>query len=146
MKSFTDNAGRTWKVTINVETIRRVRALLNLNLLDAVEGVLLERLVHDPVLLCDVLFAIVKPEAESRAVADADFGAALAGDSIDQATRALLEELVDFFPRERRRVLSKALEKMKDLERQALKLAEEKLESVNLEAVLQGLPGANVTG
>lgn len=37
-----------WRGWINVDAIRRVRSLLDSNLLDAVEGKLLERLVTEP--------------------------------------------------------------------------------------------------
>ncbi len=43
-----------------------VRTLLQVNLLDAVEGQLIERLVTDPVLLCDCVYAICQPEADAR--------------------------------------------------------------------------------
>lgn len=136
MKTFTDTTGRTWTVAINVDAIRRVRALLEINLLDAVDGRLLERLVTDPILLCDILFALVKPEAEAQNVSDEDFGRALGGDVLDQATTALLEELVDFFPSGRRMVLRKALEKLKKLETLALEATTKRLESDELEQKL----------
>lgn len=103
MKTFTDNAGRTWTITINVDAIKRVRGLLQVNLLEVIEGKLIDRLIGDPVLLCDVLFALVKPEAETKQISDEDFGRAMAGDSIDHATTGLLEELVSFFPSPRDR-------------------------------------------
>ena len=37
MKTFTDTAGRAWDVVVNVDTIKRVRDLLGVNLLDIVE-------------------------------------------------------------------------------------------------------------
>ena len=61
MKTFTDNAGNTWSLSITVDAVKRVRSLLNVNLMDVIEGTLLEKLSADPVLLCDVLFAVVKP-------------------------------------------------------------------------------------
>jgi hypothetical protein len=96
MKTFTDNAGRNWTVTINVDAIKRVRGLLDVNLLGVIEGDLLERLIRDPVLLCDVVYAVCKPEADAQGVTDEEFGRAMAGDAIDHATKALLEELADF--------------------------------------------------
>ncbi len=70
MHTFNDTLGRTWTVTINVDAIRRVRALLDINLLDAHRGKLLERLVTDPVPLCDILFALVQPEAHAKNISD----------------------------------------------------------------------------
>jgi len=133
MKTFRDNAGRTWTVSINVDAIRRVRSELGVNLMEAVEGGLLERLASDPVLLCDVLYVVCRPEAEARSVADEDFGRAMAGDAIEHATTALLEDLVDFFPRGRRRVLSKALTKLQAVEARAVEYAEARLDDPELE-------------
>jgi hypothetical protein len=133
MKTFCDNAGRNWTVQINVDTIKRVRDLAKVNLLEVVEGKLLERLVSDPVLLCDLIYCVCQPEADAKNVSDEDFGRAMAGDAIDGATTALLEELVDFFPQGKRRVLGKALAKLRSLESAALTAVEARLESPELE-------------
>jgi len=133
MKTFTDNAGRTWTVTVNVDAVRRVRGLLDVDLLEVVEGKLLERLVGDPVLLCDLVYALCKPEADAKGVTDEDFGRAMAGDAIDGATAALLEELVDFFPSARRRLLAKALGKLKAFEAMAVEAVEKRLDGPELE-------------
>ena len=137
MRTFTDNAGRTWTLTINVGAIKRVRGLLDVDLLEVVEGKLIERLIRDPILLCDVVYAVCKPEADSLNVSDEEFGRAMAGDAVDHATTALLEELVDFFPQARRRLLAKALAKLKTLEARALEVAEMKLDSPELEAEME---------
>lgn len=114
MRSFTDNAGRVWTVAITVDSLRRVQALTGVQLLSAVEdqGALLGRLSSDPILLCDVLYAACKPQADAAKVSDEDFGRAMAGDAIEAATAALLEDLVDFFPLQRRTVFRRALEKV----------------------------------
>ena len=124
MKTFKDNAGRSWTLIVNVAAIKRVRSLLNVNLMEAVEGDLLEQLSTDPILLCDVVYVLCKPEADQQNVTDEQFGQAMAGDAIEHATTALLEELVDFFPLARRRVLQKALGKLKAVEEKASKFAE----------------------
>ena len=121
-------------MTVNVDAVKRVRSLLDVNLLEVVDGKLIERLAADPVLLCDVLYALVKPDADAKQVTDQDFGRGMAGDAIDLATTALLEELVDFFPQGKRRLLQKALAKLKDWEAKALGVAEQKLDSPELEA------------
>ncbi len=137
MKTFKDNAGRTWTLALSVDTVKRVRSLANVNLLEAIEGKLLERLGSDPILLCDVLYAAVKPEADAQSVSDEEFGRALGGDAIDVATTALMEELVDFFPKRRRSVLSKALNKLTELETKAMSLAEKRLDGLNVDAQLE---------
>ena len=67
MKTFTDNTGRTWTLSVTVGTIKRVRALCGVDLANIITMEsgktpnvgLLERLASDPVLLVDVLFAVV---------------------------------------------------------------------------------------
>lgn len=117
MKSFSDNTGRTWIVNVNVGTIKRVRALCGVDIANIVsveaDGKpkieLLERLASDPVLLVDVLYAVCKEEADSKNISDEDFGRAMAGDAIELATAALLDEIIDFFPETKRRVFTKIL-------------------------------------
>jgi hypothetical protein len=144
MKTFIDNAGRTWTVAINVNAIKRVKGLTGVNLLDVVngdsgdhDGGLLGRLSSDPILLCDILYAVCKPEADTRNVSDEDFGRAMAGDAIDAGTTALLEELVDFFPQAKRRVLDKALRKLRSLEARVIDLAQQRLDSPQIDALIE---------
>ena len=117
MKSFTDNTGRTWTLAVNVGTIKRVRALCDVNLANiiTISGTtpkvdLLERLGNDPVLLVDVLYAAVKPEADTKGISDQEFGQAMSGDAIEMATTALLDEVIDFFPETKRKVFRKILD------------------------------------
>ncbi|MGE4340608.1 MAG: hypothetical protein AB7E55_32360 [Pigmentiphaga sp.] len=96
MRTFQDNAGRTWTVAVSVDAVKRVRDLLKEDLLD-IERVF-PRLLIDPILLCDVVYCVCKPQADAEKVSDVDFARAMAGDTIARAKAALIEELVDFFP------------------------------------------------
>lgn len=100
MTAFSDNTGRAWEVVVTVATLKRVRSLAGVDLMDIADpdANLIGRLAADPVLLVDSLFAVVKPQADARGVTDEEFGAALAGDAVADATDAMLEAVVDFFP------------------------------------------------
>ena len=136
MKTFKDNADRTWTVTVNVDSIKRVRSLLNIDLMEAVEGKLIEQLIGDPVLLCDVIYCVCKEDADAKGITDEEFGRAMAGDAIELATTALLEELVDFFPQGKRQLLRKALAKLETLQETMLAVVSERLDSPELDAQL----------
>ena len=122
MRTFRDNAGRDWTIAVNVAALKRLRATLDVDLMKIVEGDLLERLYTDPVFLVDVIYVLCKPQADERGVSDEQFGQAMAGDAIELATDALIDEIIDFFPNRRdreraRQVLEKfraALEKVHD--------------------------------
>lgn len=145
MKTFQDNAGRTWTVAINVDAVKRVRDLLKEDLLD-VENVL-KRLMIDPILLCDVIYCVCKPQADSEKVSDADFARAMAGDVIAQAKTALVEELVLFSPDPRdRENLGIAVQKFNAMADRAKELVKARLNSPALsreiEAALSAVGGS----
>ena len=109
MHEFTDNQDGVWRIVINVGVVKRVRDTLGVDLMDLLargegeEERLLVRLMIDPVLLCDVIYCVCREQADERGASDEDFGRAMAGDAIDAATQALLEEIVAFFPNARDR-------------------------------------------
>jgi len=138
MKAFKDNASRTWEVEVTTAAVKRVRGLIDVDLVaGTLSGDLLDRLADDPVLLCDLIYALCRPQADREGVSDEDFGRAMAGDAIEQATAALLEELVGFFPSPKRRILRKALDKLETLQGVALAWADEKLDGTEMEDELR---------
>lgn len=137
MKTFTDKTGREWNISVTVDAIKRVRSLLDVDLTEAAAGKLIQQLADNPVLLCDVIYCIVKPEADAKEISDEDFGKAMAGDAIDQATSAFLEDLVNFFPSRKREMLQKVLVKLKNLEAIAAEVVNKRLDSPELETQMR---------
>lgn len=128
MKTFSDTQGRSWNLELSVRAVERVRDLAGFDLLDIGDRRTLAQLVDDPVTLCNVVYALVKPAADESGVSDEAFGSAMGGDAIDQATDALLEELVDFFPSRRRPVLQKLLAKVREMEGLVMQEADRELD------------------
>ena len=101
MRTFKDNAGRTWSVTLNVLQMKRIRAHLGIDLVNVItldaggkgKVDLVDRIANDPCLLVDILWVLVEEQAKAINVTDEQFGAALAGESIENATRAFLDAL-----------------------------------------------------
>jgi hypothetical protein len=137
MKTFQDNAGRTWSLAINVAAVKRVKDLLGVDLLTVLDGKLLEELAGDPVKLCDVVYVLCKPEADAKGISDEQFGQAMAGDALEHATTAFLEELVGFFPQGRRTVLSRTLAKLKQLETRVLNHVTTTLEGDRIDRAME---------
>ena len=140
MKTFSDTTGRTWSIAVNVDAVKRVRDLLKEDLLDVKQ--ILERLMVDPILLCDVIYCICKPQADAEGVSDEQFGQAMGGDSILHAKRALLGELVDFFPSAAdRENLKAAITKFDNLAQRAAELIRQRLESPSLSREIEAALG-----
>ena len=140
MRQFKDNAGRTWTVDINVATLKRVRGLTGVDLMQVIEGTLIEKFIRDPVLLCDVVYAVCKPEADAAKVSDEEFGKAMAGDAIEAATGAVLDELISFCPSPRDRAnLGRVLQATTKVMERARDLVQKKLDSGELDRLADRL-------
>ena len=102
MQLFKDDQGHEWTIAITVGAIKRVKALLpGIDLAKPDEGKppLIGRLPIDPVLLCDVIYCLVKPAADAANITDEQFGEAMGGDALAHAAAAFWEEYKDFFQR-----------------------------------------------
>jgi hypothetical protein len=123
MQTFTDTAGRVWSLAISTHTVKRVRTLLSVDLMEFVEGSLMGKLMGDVVLFVDVLYAICKPEADARNLTDEQFGQAMSGDVLLAAEEALAESLFSISHPSRRQAARTAWEKAKQLRERASELA-----------------------
>lgn len=134
MAAFKDNANNTWAVDVTVDTVKRVRSLLDVDLLGVLKGDLIQNLIGDPILLCDVLYAVCKPQADTKGITDEAFGQYMSGDAIDHATKALLEAIVDFSPSQGdRKNLQKVVTLAYKMMDKARDVIETKLESGDIE-------------
>ncbi len=95
MQTFTDFKGDRWDVVISVDTVRRVRRTLDIDILQA--ETFLKQL-QDIVTLCDILYLICEKEAGERAIDSEEFGRRLLGSALRQARDALMEAYINFTP------------------------------------------------
>jgi len=146
MKTFTDTSGREWTIALTIDAAKRVRDLLSVNLLqlEAGEPPLLTRLGTDVILLCDVIFALVKPQADAASMTDEEFGAALGGEAILAAQTAFYEELVLFFRSLGRRDLAKAVEAQQRMIDLAVAGIETRIEDLDLEQAVETTLGESL--
>lgn len=115
MHTFKDNKDRLWNVHLDIAAAKRIVGVTGEDILTLIDEdqepkqSLLYRLQHQPILLCDMIFAICQPQADAQGITQDDFGGAMRGDAIDHATHAMLEEVADFTPNPRDRARAKAV-------------------------------------
>ena len=144
MQTFTDTAGRVWSLAISTHTVKRVRTLLSVDLMEFVEGTLMGKLMGDIVLFVDVLYAVCKPEADARGVTDEQFGQAMSGEVIEAAEEALAEALFSFSHPSRREAARTAWEKAKQLRARASDLAVVRLNDPAMDRRLEEILNAPI--
>lgn len=143
MKQFTDSAGKTWAISLTIDAVKRIRGLLGVNLLEIEAGdpPLLTRLGLDIILLCDVIYAAIKPQTEAAGVTDEQFGAALGGEFIKAAQDAFYSELVDFFRGLGRPDLAKAVDAQRRMIDRTIKQITTRIEHLDVEAEVTKILG-----
>jgi hypothetical protein len=139
MRTFKDNQGRSWDISITAASLKRVKDLLKIDLIEnstnEKENIFF-KVAENPVMLCDIVYVICKPQAEERKITDEQFGEAMGGDAIDEATTAFIEDLIDFFPKAKRPMLRTMTGKMGALTTKAMDYIINRLESPELDSKL----------
>ena len=100
-------------------------------------------------LLVDMIYVLIQPEADERGVSDEQFGSSLGGESIMDAQDAFYEELILFFHGLRRGDLVTALKKQKTLIQKAIQEVDLKIQKIDLDELVQkafasGKPSTNL--
>jgi hypothetical protein len=99
MATFKDSKGREWTLTITHGDAKRLAQgplKLNLYAVQDNQGELYVKLMHDPFLFGDVLYQLLKPQADQKQLTEEDFANALDGEASDAALEAFDEALVLF--------------------------------------------------
>jgi len=142
MKTFTDNAGRTWTIAITLGSALAVKGKLGIDLLqpEAGDPPLLTRLGTDELLLGEVLCALLEQQFEAHKVDEADVRAAFDGRTLLAAQQAFYEELIDFFRQRGRTDRARALTTQMQLIEAGVKAIETRIGAIDIaEAVEDAL-------
>lgn len=151
MRAFKDSEGREWKVSITVGAIQAVLSRLpDVNLANADSGdpPLITRLATDMLLLADVVYAIVEPQAEKIGISQAAFAASLTDDAFIAMHNAFFGELSDFFRKTGRGHLAAVIEKQQEVVTAAVGHAELRVRGIDAAALVEAKmqDGAPTTG
>ena len=140
MKTFNDAAGRTWTLTLNLGTAMRVKAKLDIDLLqpEAGDPPLLTRLGTDEMLLGEVLCAMLEGQFETHKVSDEDVRASFDGETLLAAQKAFYEELIAFFRSRGRNDRAKAVAKQMALIEAAVAAVETRIDALDIDATIRG--------
>ncbi len=143
MKTFTDSAGRNWTINLTIDAVKRLKALLEVDLLALEVGdpPLMTKLGLDVVLLCDVIYALIKPQADKEGVSDEQFGQALGGEAILAAQGAFYDELISFFRHLGRKDLASAVETQRRMIDLTVERVEMEIEKFPVEATIEKILG-----
>jgi len=141
MQRFTDTSGASWALEATVTSLRRVLKLTGTDLteLDAGDPPLCVRLETNVMLLVDVLYALLEPDATAAGLSDVQFGEQLGPEGLKAGKEALSRELTDFFRRLGRQDQLKVLEAQATFLSAASARKLSRLEKIDPDALLNAL-------
>jgi hypothetical protein len=124
MQSFTDNQGQVWNLSIDIAARKRVKEQTGVDLYKMIDAEEMAKL-DDPEIAAAVIFCLCKEQVDKAGLTADQFFARFTGDVLDEAPKALINAIIDFFPSRRRSVLGAALAKGQEIQDQlATKMVE----------------------
>ncbi len=98
MKIFKDNKNRKWEIEVNIFTVKLVKDLLGVNIVDLKDDETMSKIKNDMIFIIDVIFVLCKEQADKLGISDEEFAKGLMGDPLENAVSAFIEAWTDFFP------------------------------------------------
>lgn len=140
MTRFKDKNDKEWRIEITMGTIKTVRELLCIDLMESIkkdgESNLSFELMLNPEMLVDILFVVCMDQADAEKITDIQFAALMGGDAIELATEALLGEIVNFSPKLLRKPMMAAMAKSMEIMEAGAKHVTDRMASVNVQKIL----------
>lgn len=151
MREFRDDQGRPWQVALTVASALRIRDNVTVDVVDEHTGdrkavpfdmvdaanisQTFQVLRSQYAKIGEILYALLTKQVEAKSLTREDFLDGLRGDSLDAATKALEQELVDFFPQRLRKMIALLASKMDEVQNEMLDRAEAGLEKATIESL-----------
>ena len=139
MKTFKDNAGHDWHLSLNIGTAMLVKDRLDIDLLQPEKGdpPLITQLGTDEYLLAKVISLLLESQFEAQNVDASQIYQFFDGPTFARAHEAFYEELIDFFQSRGRSDRATTVLKQKKLILASVKAAETKVDGINVDEVVE---------
>lgn len=143
MAKFKTLDGKEWVIDVTYLTVKRVRDLCGVNVLDIcnLDKESLSGWVADDLKVLEVLCAVVRPQLADLNMADDEFFAVCDGQVLKEAVERLVDQVSDFFQEPRKGLVKKVIAKLRETERkmeaQAARAIEQALSQCDFEAALK---------
>lgn len=131
MHTFNDKAGRSWDLEATYASYARVKAHTGVSLFDLAteERKSLQQLA-DPFVLGQVIWCMIEPQAVTRGLTPEQFYEAFDGETLERSYNALVDEMVFFCPTRARKVLTLAVQKVREADAVADKMVDERMPEI----------------
>jgi len=141
--TFTDNAGRSWPIKLDIFTVRRLKQETGVDLIDSADplDVLMQKITGNVVLFADVLISLLQDAMRDREVSDEQLLRSIDNEEVvENAALALVEAILSFSRKPKAALLKtafgKTMEATRKQEELRIQQAEQKINSAEFETVV----------
>lgn len=113
-KQFTDIEGRVYTVKVTIPRLRWIRDEIDVDLGKRTEFI---QLSTNPIDLVNVLYMLVKEQADGYELTDVQFGESLDGDTLQAAWEAFGESYLSFCPSHHAKILRQLMASLDETEK-----------------------------
>lgn len=147
MPSFKDTAGREWSLAIDVFLLEQVetRTGVRIDTLLENEAKGLSELFGHPTLFVRVLWVLIEDECKRIGVAPEQFGRAMNGETLDEASGAFMGAFALFCPSRQRAIVEALTAKSKEVSALASKVMLKAIEGLDPSACLTSSPASSAS-
>lgn len=145
MAKFKTLDGREWVIDVTYLTVKRVRDLCDVNVLDIcnLDKEALSGWIADDIKVLEVVCAVVRPQLAALDMSDDEFFALCDAGVLKEAVERLVDQVTDFFREPRKGLMKKLIAKLREaekrLETQAIKAIDVAVEQ--FDSALRETPG-----
>ena len=142
MKSFADKNKQVWDIELNIGAAIRLKSRLGIDIENVItlnnqakpEDIsVLEKISSDAIFLFNIIYVLCEKQCKERNLSEEAFAESFDAESIELATEALLDEIVNFSRPAKRKVL----EQLRRISREFSAKAGQKLDEVLMDPEFQ---------
>lgn len=137
MHTFKDKTGHDWTLEIDYDMAVKLNDATGFDIQTAFDKESIASTFSDIFKVGGILWTTLSAQAGDLGITQEQFAKRINGDALEDATIALMEEIIDFFPRARRSALRASVTKTREIENLVAERAVKMLESGSLNAEIE---------
>lgn len=130
MEKIKLSSGKTVDLSISAGSVELVKNQLKVSLVDLGSTGVIEKMMDDPMLLCNVMYLLCKRSCDEQKISADDFAYGLEGKEIEECTRLFIEELINFLPQSKKTILRQSLKMQNELNQKMVESSMAKMETM----------------
>ncbi|MEM6852914.1 MAG: hypothetical protein AAF593_00720 [Planctomycetota bacterium] len=141
--TFTDSTGDAWEITSGYQTLQAIEQELGVSFADSEQTPALMRIVTDWLFAYQAVEIACRQQREDRGLSAEDFSDRIAGDTLADAQRGLVDAVIEFLPwKEKREATRETVRQIQAADKLMAEQASKRLADLDLDKLTDDMIAA----